>query len=106
MAEPGFWDDSQRARSVMEETGALKGWVEPWEKAMTRSNELSELAELLELEPDPELEEECVRELARLEAELERRELRTMLRGPGDHRDALGTSECRARMTAPQRRSE
>jgi len=91
MAEPGFWDDSQRARSVMEETGALKGWVEPWEKAMTRSNELSELAELLELEPDPELEEECVRELAQLEAELEQLELRNMLRGPDDHRDALVT---------------
>jgi peptide chain release factor 2 len=91
MAEPGFWDDAQRARAVMEETKELKGWVEPWESASVRATTLAELAELLELEPDPDLAAECVREFEVLQGELERIELRNMLRGPDDARDALLT---------------
>jgi peptide chain release factor 2 len=91
MAEPGFWDDTQRARSVMAEANELKDWVEPWEGATSRAAELAELAELLELESDPSLEEEWVREFESLEMELEGIELRNMLRGPDDSRDALLT---------------
>lgn len=91
MAAPGFWDDPQRAREIVAEANDLKGWVEPWESAEARASELAELVELLELEPDPALEEECLRELVQLEEELERIELRSMLRGPDDHRDALVT---------------
>jgi peptide chain release factor 2 len=91
MTEPGFWDNSQRARTVMAEATELKGWVEPWEGACSRAAELAELAELLEMEPDPELTSECIREFEALEGELERIELRNMLRGPDDSRDALLT---------------
>jgi peptide chain release factor 2 len=91
MAEPGFWDDTQRARSVMAEAKELKGWIEPWASASSRAASLAELAELLEEDPDEDLAEECSREYEVLEVELERIELRNMLRGPDDSRDALVT---------------
>jgi peptide chain release factor 2 len=91
MAEPGFWDDAQRARSVMAEATELKGWIEPWERADARASDLAELAELLAVESDQALEEECAHEFEVLEQDLERIELRNMLRGPDDSRDALLT---------------
>jgi len=91
MAEPGFWDNAQLARTVMAEAKELKGWVEPWDTANKKLTDLADLGELLELEPDPALEEECQRELEAVEQELERLELRNMLRGPDDARDALLT---------------
>jgi len=91
MAEPGFWDDAERARDVVAEVKELKGWVEPYGRATGRAAELTELADLLELEADEALEAEWAGEVQDLEHEVERLELRTMLRGPDDRRDALLT---------------
>jgi peptide chain release factor 2 len=49
------------------------------------------MAELLEAEPDEALSAELEREALRLESSLEAFELKTMLRGPDDMRDALLT---------------
>jgi peptide chain release factor 2 len=93
MTEPGFWDDTDRAREITLEVNDLKGWVEPWAAASARVAELVELAELIELEdePDPALLEELEQESERLEREIEKLELKNMLRGSDDHRDALVT---------------
>jgi peptide chain release factor 2 len=93
MTEPGFWDDPDRAREITIEVNDLKGWVEPWAAARGRAGELTELAELLEMEsePDPSLRAELEQESERLEREIEKLELKNMLRGNDDHRDALVT---------------
>ena len=93
MATPGFWDDSDAARDITIEVNDLKGWVEPWESARDKAAELTELAELLESEEaaDPELAAEIEQESERLERAIERLELKNMLRGKDDHRDALLT---------------
>ncbi|HSJ07381.1 MAG TPA: peptide chain release factor 2 [Longimicrobiales bacterium] len=91
MAEPGFWDAQDAARSIIAEANQLKGWVEPWSDLDRRSRELTELAELLEDEQDPDLEAEWGGELDRLTAEAERFEVRAMLSGEDDGRDALLT---------------
>ena len=91
MAEPGFWDDPQAAREAIAEVKELKAWVEPWERIEAKAADLEELAELLEAEADPALEQEWVDEVLSLEQELEDLELRNMLRGPDDARDALLT---------------
>ncbi len=93
MVEQGFWDDPDRARKVSIEVNELKGWIEPWEKARSKASDLVELAELLEADPDgdPELREELEREAEALERDIERLELKNMLRGQDDHRDALVT---------------
>jgi peptide chain release factor 2 len=91
MGEPGFWDRQSTAQAAIAESRELKGWVEPWQRLTARGRELAELAELLAEDPDEELEEELTRDVAALAQEVERLEVRTMLQGPDDARDALLT---------------
>jgi peptide chain release factor 2 len=91
MAEPGFWDDADRARELIDEVNRLKSWVHPWKDLADKVEDLTELMGLLEDEPDEELEEELTRELASVESGLEALELQTMLQGPDDHRQAILT---------------
>jgi peptide chain release factor 2 len=93
MAEPGFWDDADRARAVTIEVNQLKEWVEPWDRAHRRAAELAELAALLAAEAggDAELEAELESESELLTRELAQLELKNMLRGKDDARDAIVT---------------
>jgi len=89
MAENGFWDNPQSAREIIAQANELKSWVEPHQELLTKINELDELGALLESEADASLEGEWNAEHARLKQEIEKLELRTMLRGPNDFRDAI-----------------
>jgi hypothetical protein len=91
MSAPGFWDTPDSARDVIAEVNELKGWASPVEDLSAKAQELTELVELLEAEPDAGLEAEWSREVEQLEHAVEQLELRTMLRGADDHRDALLT---------------
>ena len=91
MAKQGFWDNREEARRLIAEANGLKQWVEPWRGMCAKAGELGELGELLGEEEDGELVEEWVEEIIVLERELGRLELRTMLQGEDDHRDAMLT---------------
>ncbi len=91
MSDPGFWDDAERARSIIAEVNDLKAWAEPWRQLMVRVTDLRELAELLRVEADDALSVEWERELATMEPLLADLELKNMLRGPDDQRDGLVT---------------
>src|SRR5512143_213819 len=91
MADNAFWDNPQAAREIIAQANELKGWVEPYQQLLAKTNELDELAELLEADADQSLEQEWQAEHARLQQEIERLELRTMLRGADDARDAILT---------------
>ena len=90
-SDPAFWSNSDRARTVVQEVKQLKGWVTPYQDLTGRIAGTREMAELLEAEPDAAMQEELEAEAARLDAAVESFELRTMLRGPDDGRDALLT---------------
>jgi peptide chain release factor 2 len=91
MGVPGFWDNAEAARVVIDEVKELKGWLDPWEKLSARVAEMDELAQLLESDPDADMQAELERDADAVDAELEKLELRTMLRGEDDFRDALLT---------------
>jgi peptide chain release factor 2 len=91
MAAPGFWDSPDAAREVITEANQLKAWVEPWSELQRKGAELAELAELLGLKQDEGMAAEWSAELVRYEQEAERLEVRAMLSGPDDGRDALLT---------------
>jgi len=91
MAEPGFWNNSERARATVEETRQLKRWIDPHTELSERTREAIELAQLVSEEPDGELEQGLVEEVEKLESGLERLELQNMLQGPDDPRSALLT---------------
>jgi len=91
MAEPGFWDSQEKAREVIDEANALKGWVLPWKALSARTVDLREMGELLQIEPDDAMEEEWEGELAAALIQADELELQTMLQGDDDHRDAILT---------------
>jgi peptide chain release factor 2 len=89
--DPGFWSNQERAREVVRELKTLKGWVEPAEGLTRRLEDARGLAELLEVEPDDGMADELGREVAGLESALATFELKSMLQGPEDVRNALVT---------------
>jgi peptide chain release factor 2 len=93
MSEPGFWDDPEQARGITREVTELKAWIGPWEAARARVDTLLEFAQLLETdaEGDPALRAELEAEAQALERDLAQLELKNMLRGKDDYRDALVT---------------
>jgi peptide chain release factor 2 len=91
MAAPGFWDDAERAQSGVDLIRRLKRWTDPFEDLSRRTQDAQELAGLIELEPDKELEQGLVEETDKLRLGVERLELQGMLQGPDDQRDALLT---------------
>jgi peptide chain release factor 2 len=91
MAAQGFWDRPEKARELIQEANRLKQWVEPWADLSKKVAELGELADLLDDEPDAQLEEEWGGELERLEHGVDDLELRTMLQGEEDANDAIIT---------------
>jgi peptide chain release factor 2 len=91
MAAPGFWDNPDAARVTIEEANRLKSWVGPWGDLVHGASELRALSELLDEEEDADLAAEFVRALEKLEHDVAELELRTMLQGEDDHREAIVT---------------
>ena len=91
MADPAFWNDQAAAREVIDEANRLKVWTEPWARMTAKGADLSEMLDLLEMEEDAEMLAEVQREVEQIGHDIEDLELRNMLQGPDDHRDALLT---------------
>jgi peptide chain release factor 2 len=91
MADAGLWSDQERAKKVVEEVKSLKRWLEPYHALRKRAEEAREMAELLDAEThvDLGLQRGLDEEGDKIARDLEALELRNMLRGPDDGRDAL-----------------
>ena len=89
MTAPTFWDDQEAARTVIDESNRLKSWIEPWNALSGRIDDLDALVELLEMEDDAELAAEFTAGLKQVSAGVEAMEVRTMLQGEDDHREAI-----------------
>ena len=100
MAEPGFWDHSQKAREAIEELKDCKERVEPWESFQKELEDIGELAELSH--EDEEMAGEVVGELEKLRDKLGRLEFDVLLSRPEDISNAIfslqagagGTESC------------
>jgi peptide chain release factor 2 len=90
-SDAAFWANTERARGVVQEIKQLKNWVTPAEDISQRVADARGLAEMLDAEPDSGMAAELNTEADRLEKAVEGFQLRTMLRGPDDSRDALLT---------------
>ena len=88
MASAGFWNDQESARTAVQQVKELKGWIEPYDRLAGRINSSLELDELLAAEPDPVMSAEVDEEVAAVESDVDAFELRSLLRGPDDFRDA------------------
>ncbi len=86
---PDFWNDNRKAQTQMQQLNALREEVSTWESIATQLNDLHGLAELLEEEPDEEMQEEVVQSLPPLEEQIKKLQFALMLNGEHDEKNAL-----------------
>jgi peptide chain release factor 2 len=106
MAEPGFWDNKDKAQADVEKVSRLRGLIEPFRGLETRINDLAVLHEMAEAESAgdarTQAEREVVKEFHDLEKALDDFEITCLLGGEFDrnaaymtiHSGAGGTEAC------------
>ncbi len=88
MSEAAFWNDQERAREMVQQVKMLKGWIEPFDALDARVQSVRELMDLLALEPDEGMLRDLDGEVERINEDVDAFELRSLLRGRDDFRDA------------------
>jgi len=88
MAED-FWADNRTAQTQMQQLTALREEVSTWENIATQLDDLQGLAQLLEEEPDEEMQAEVAQSVTVLEQEVEKLQFSLMLSGEHDERNAI-----------------
>lgn len=89
VSAPNLWDDTDNAQKVTSRLSALQGEVERVTGLRQRLDDVEVLLELSAEEDDPESEAEAQREIAGLQKDIAALEVRTLLSGEYDQRDAL-----------------
>src|SRR5689334_9953099 len=88
MADPSFWNNQEKAQATLQEVKTLRGWIDPYDKLNGRVTSALELDELLQDGSEPEMERELDSESAQLSDDVRSFELKSLLRGADDFRDA------------------
>ncbi len=88
-AEPGLWDDPDRARQMTTQLSRLDEELTRFDALLERLDDLEVLAELAEEEGDAASAAEVTAGMVGVRAELDRLEVATMLGGEYDHEDAI-----------------
>ena len=88
MADAAFWNSQEKAQAVLQEAKTLRNWLEPYDKLVARASGALELDEMLAEGSEPEMERELDSEVEQLREEVDSFEVKSLLRGPDDFRDA------------------
>ncbi len=91
VAAPDLWDDQENAQRVTSRLSRLQADVERVEGLRQRLDDLEVLVELAQEENDPATLVEAAGDLSKVKGEIEALEVRTLLSGDYDERDALVT---------------
>ena len=89
MAAPGFWDNPDASRRVIDEVKSLKAMIEPVQAALKRTEDAQVMLELGRSENDAATLAELDEELKKLSGEIDRVELMALLSGPNDDKDCF-----------------
>ncbi|GER86424.1 peptide chain release factor 2 [Dictyobacter vulcani] len=87
--DPDFWSDNRKAQTVMQQLNALREEVTTWESIATQLQDLLGLAQLLEEEPDEDMQAEVTQSILPIEGQIEKLQFALMLSGEHDERDAI-----------------
>jgi peptide chain release factor 2 len=88
-ADPGLWDDQERAQAVTRRLSYLEAELARLEDLGQRLDDTRVMFELAESESDEPTRIEATRDLAALRKEIDQLEVRTLLSGEYDSREAL-----------------
>src|SRR5947209_274951 len=84
-----LWSDNRKAQPLMQQLNALREEVTTWENIAAQLDDLLGMAQLLEEEPDQEMQAEVAQEIATIEQEVEKLQFALMLNGEHDERNAI-----------------
>jgi peptide chain release factor 2 len=96
VADPDLWGDQQYAQSVTRRLSYLEGELARLENLRQRLDDTRVMFELAESENDEPTRAEAQRDLASLRKEIDQLEVRTLLSGEYDEREALITINAQA----------
>ena len=88
-ADPSLWEDQAHAQEVTRRLSYLEGELNRMESLRQRLDDVRVLFDLAERENDEPTRQEATGELAALRAEIDQLEVRTLLNGEYDAREAL-----------------
>lgn len=89
MAAPDFWDDNEKAQSVIADMNAVKSIVDQYEKLHQEHEDASMMAELADEEGDEELALEVAGTIKEISSKVEAFELQLLLNQPYDKMNAI-----------------
>ncbi len=89
MSAPDFWDDNEKAQSLIAEMNAVKSSVDEYEKLQQEYDDASMMAELADEEGDESLAAEIAEAVESLTKKLDDFELKLLLSQPYDKMNAI-----------------
>jgi len=95
-ADPALWEDQTRAQQVTRRLSYLEGEMSRLENLRQRLDDTRVLFELADDEHDQSARDEAAGDLGRLRKEVDQLEIRTLLNGEYDNREALITINSQA----------
>ena len=87
--EDGFWDKHDKAQNTHKEIARMKEWVENWEKLQRELSDIEILYQMSVEEGDEEILVEIEQSLLEFQSQFQSLEMRKMLDGEDDRRDAI-----------------
>ncbi len=94
--DPGLWEDQENAQAVTRRLSYLDAELSRLEGLHGRLDDLSVMFELAEREADEPTKQEALRDLAAIRSQIDQLEIRTLLSGEYDAREALITINAQA----------
>ena len=89
--EEDFWSDSSNSTKVLSQIKKLKGKCTEYRNIENELNNLEELTELVNLEPDEEVAKDIIKNTKKMQKQLEKLEISTLLSGKYDNNNAIVT---------------
>ena len=89
--EPNFWDDSKKSSIVLEKIKRIKSKVLNYKNLEDEVQNVIEISELLKVEYDEDLAIEMLKNIKKMEKEVEKFEIETLLSGKYDKNNAILT---------------
>lgn len=86
-----FWNDSENSSKVLKQINGLKATVEKFKRVQTELENIIEMNELLKSEADDEMLKEVIKSTEKMEKEIEKLEITTLLSGKYDSNNAIIT---------------
>ena len=89
--EEDFWSDSANSTKVLSQIKKLKGKCTEYKNIENELNNLEELTELVNLEPDEDVAKDIIKNTKKMQKQLEKLEISTLLSGKYDSNNAIVT---------------